>query len=139
MKKFLSLTLVLAITILSSCSNSNKIVMTMETEKNIESTVEKTFATELKEQTTEMSIVSTENQSVEEKVVENNNGRDDMKPVVYFTKNITADSLVKIYESLGWTPTGKVGVKISTGEPPRSNYLRTELIGDLVKKLMEPS
>lgn len=59
----------------------------------------------------------------------------DMKPVVYFTKDITADSLVKIYEKLAWTPEGKVGVKISTGEPPKSNYLRVELIGDLVKKL----
>ena len=58
-----------------------------------------------------------------------------MKPIVYFTKEITADSLVKIYEKLGWTPEGKVGVKISTGEPPRSNYLRADLIGDLVKKL----
>lgn len=58
-----------------------------------------------------------------------------MKPVVYFTKDITASSLVKIYEKLGWTPSGKVGVKISTGEPPKSNYLRAELIGDLVKKV----
>ena len=106
-----------------------------ETEKIIESTVEITNTIEKKEQTTEVNIVSTENQLAEEKVVENNNGRYDMKPVVYFTKNITADSLVKIYESLGWTPTGKIGVKISTGEPPRSNYLRTELIGDLVKKV----
>ena len=30
---------------------------------------------------------------------------------------------------------GKTAVKISTGEPPASNYLRPELIGDLVQKL----
>lgn len=55
--------------------------------------------------------------------------------VVYFTSDITAAGLVKIYEALNWTPSGKVAVKISTGEPPASNYLRPELIGDLVRLL----
>ena len=54
-------------------------------------------------------------------------------PVVYFTSDITSEGLVKIYEALDWTPEGNVAVKISTGEPPASNYLRPELIGDLVK------
>ncbi len=56
-------------------------------------------------------------------------------PVVYFTTDISAESLLKIYDALGWTPEGNVAVKISTGEPPASNYLRPELIGDLVKKV----
>ena len=56
-------------------------------------------------------------------------------PVVYFTSDISPESLVEIYEKLGWTPSGKTAVKISTGEPPASNYLRPELIGDLVKKV----
>ncbi len=56
-------------------------------------------------------------------------------PVVYFTSDISAEGLVRIYEALGWTPEGNVAVKISTGEPPASNYLRPELIGDLVKKV----
>ncbi len=56
-------------------------------------------------------------------------------PVVYFTSDISAEGLVKIYEALGWTPGGKVAVKISTGEPPASNYLRPELIGGLVRKV----
>ena len=55
--------------------------------------------------------------------------------VVYFTADISAEGLIKIYEQLGWQPTGKVAVKISTGEPPASNYLRPELIGDLVQQL----
>ena len=41
--------------------------------------------------------------------------------------------MVAIYEALGWEPTGKVAVKLSTGEPPASNYLRPELIKDLVE------
>ena len=56
-------------------------------------------------------------------------------PAVYFTSDISAEGLVKIYEALGWTPAGNVAVKISTGEPPASNYLRPELIGDLVQEL----
>lgn len=59
----------------------------------------------------------------------------DTKPKVYFTSDISADGLVKIYEMLNWKPTGPVAVKVSTGEPPNSNYLRPSLIGALVKKL----
>ena len=55
--------------------------------------------------------------------------------VVFFTSDISAEGLVKIYDTLGWTPAGNAAVKISTGEPPASNYLRPELIGDLVKKV----
>lgn len=55
--------------------------------------------------------------------------------VVYFTSDISARGLVKIYEALGWKPNGRVAVKVSTGEPPASNYLRPELIGTLVQSL----
>ena len=57
------------------------------------------------------------------------------KSKVYFTKTITPESLVKIYEALGVNLKGKVGVKISTGEPGGHNYLKPELIKDLVNKL----
>jgi hypothetical protein len=56
-------------------------------------------------------------------------------PIVYFTSNITPESLVAVYERLGWNPTGKVAVKLSTGEPPESNYLRPELIKELVQSV----
>ena len=52
--------------------------------------------------------------------------------VVYFTSDISSEGMLAIYESLGWTPTGSVAVKLSTGEPPASNYLRPELIKDVV-------
>ncbi len=58
-----------------------------------------------------------------------------MKSKVYFTKDISAASLVKIYDALGVKLKGKIGVKISTGEPGGHNYLKPELIKDLVKKL----
>jgi len=52
---------------------------------------------------------------------------------VYMTKEITPASLVKIYESLGVKASGRVAVKISTGESSESNHLRPEFIKDLVQ------
>lgn len=52
--------------------------------------------------------------------------------VVYFTSDISPAGLMAVYETLGWQPQGKVAVKLSTGEPPASNYLAPELIKDLV-------
>ena len=52
---------------------------------------------------------------------------------VYFTSDISSEGMVAVYEVLGWEPTGKVAVKLSTGEPPASNYLRPELIKNLVE------
>lgn len=54
-------------------------------------------------------------------------------PVVYYTSDITQKSLIEAYRALGWTPEGKVAVKLSTGEPPASNYLDPNLIKDLVQ------
>ncbi len=59
----------------------------------------------------------------------------DDAPAVYFTSDISAEGLVRVFEQLGWEPSGRVAVKISTGEPPASNYLRPELIGDLVARV----
>ena len=56
---------------------------------------------------------------------------DNTAPVVYFTSDISPEGLLAVYETLGWEPTGKVAVKLSTGEPPASNYLRPELIKDI--------
>ena len=57
------------------------------------------------------------------------------KAKVYFTKEITSDGLVKIYEALNRELKGKVAVKISTGEMGGHNYLDPNLIKDLVHKL----
>lgn len=58
-----------------------------------------------------------------------------MKSNVYFTKNITSESLVKIYEALCVELKGKVAIKISTGEPGGHNYLDPKLIRELVAQL----
>ena len=54
---------------------------------------------------------------------------------VYFISDISPESLVKVYQALGVQLPGKVGVKLSTGESERTNYLRPALIGDLVQML----
>lgn len=54
---------------------------------------------------------------------------------VYFTSEISPESLVSIFKALGVTPEGNVAVKISTGESAQSNHLRPELIGPLVKEV----
>ena len=56
-------------------------------------------------------------------------------PTVYFTSDISAAGLVKVYEALGVTPSGRVAVKISTGESEESNHLRPDFIKDLVLKV----
>ena len=52
---------------------------------------------------------------------------------VYYTSEITPESLVKIYKALGVAPTGRVAVKISTGESGNNHYLKPTFIRNLVE------
>lgn len=54
---------------------------------------------------------------------------------VYFTKEITEESLITIYKKLSRDLKGRVAVKISTGEPGGHNFLNPNLIKGLVQKL----
>lgn len=54
-------------------------------------------------------------------------------PIVYMTKDISPEGLMNTYLALEWNPSGNTAVKLSTGEPPASNYLRPELIKDVVQ------
>ena len=55
------------------------------------------------------------------------------KAKVYFTKEITEESIVKIYEQLGIKLTGKVAVKLHSGEKGNQNYLRPEFVRKIVE------
>jgi len=57
--------------------------------------------------------------------------------IVYFTKNINPAGLKAVYDALNLPPPAgaKVAVKLSTGEPPNSNYLRAALIKDFIQSL----
>lgn len=57
----------------------------------------------------------------------------DQVATVYFTKEISPESLIRIYRALGREATGKVAIKLSMGEPGGHNYLKPELVGDFVR------
>ncbi|MBR1439523.1 MAG: DUF362 domain-containing protein [Synergistaceae bacterium] len=54
---------------------------------------------------------------------------------VFFTKDISPAGIMAVYNSLGREATGKVAVKLSTGEAGNTHYLSPALIGELVKKV----
>lgn len=56
-------------------------------------------------------------------------------PKVYMTKNISPEGLVAVYQALNHEASGRVAVKISTGEPGGHNFLQPTLIKDLVQKV----
>lgn len=57
------------------------------------------------------------------------------QPKVYMTKEISPESLVRIYKALGVPATGHVAIKISTGEMGGNNYLKPTLIRNLVEEV----
>lgn len=54
------------------------------------------------------------------------------KAKVYFTKEITPESVVKMYEKLGVSLPGKVAVKLHSGEEGNQNYIRPEFVKAMV-------
>lgn len=59
---------------------------------------------------------------------------------VYMTKEISPESLVRIYKSLGVPAHGHVAVKISTGEMGGHNYLKSRRCsGSSARRRSRPS
>ena len=54
---------------------------------------------------------------------------------VFFTKDISPAGLMEIYNKLGREATGRVAVKLSTGEAGNTHYLSPALIKELVQKV----
>ena len=60
----------------------------------------------------------------------------DSVPTVYFIKEITPESLMKIYQALGRPANGtNVAIKVSTGEAGNPNHLAPDLIKPLVQSV----
>lgn len=55
------------------------------------------------------------------------------KARVYFTKDLSPEGLVKIYESLGVELEGKVAVKLHSGEDGNQNYVKPEFVKDIIE------
>ena len=52
---------------------------------------------------------------------------------VYFTKTITPEQVVKMYQTLGKELTGKIAVKVHSGEDGNQNYLKPEFWRPMVE------
>lgn len=57
------------------------------------------------------------------------------KAKVYFSKEITPESVVKMYETLGVKLQGKVAVKLHSGEKGNQNYIKPEFVKAIVDKV----
>ena len=57
------------------------------------------------------------------------------KAKVYFTREITPESVVKMYETLGLELPGKVAVKLHSGEQGNQNYIRPEFVKAMVERV----
>ena len=52
--------------------------------------------------------------------------------IVYFTKEITPESLVKIYKIINSPLTGNIAIKLHSGEDGNQNYVKPEFVKDLI-------
>ncbi|MCQ2195820.1 MAG: DUF362 domain-containing protein [Paludibacteraceae bacterium] len=57
------------------------------------------------------------------------------KSIVYETRDLSPESIVKIYKALGREATGRIAVKISTGESEKTGYLRPNMLKPLIDTL----
>ena len=57
------------------------------------------------------------------------------KPKVYFSKQLTPENVVRMYEFLGVELPGKVAVKVHSGEEGNQNYLRPEFLRPMVEEV----
>ena len=58
-----------------------------------------------------------------------------MKSKVYFTKEITKESVLKMYQVLNKELTGNIAIKIHSGEAGNQNYIKPEMYEDVIKHL----
>ena len=59
------------------------------------------------------------------------------KAKVYFTKEITPESVVKMYETVGVKLPGKVAVKLHSGEAGNQNYIKPEFVKKIVEHVKQ--
>ena len=57
------------------------------------------------------------------------------KPVVYFTRDLAAEGLKKVYSKINQDLTGKVAIKLHTGEPHGPNILPREWVKELLTQI----
>ncbi|MBD5490190.1 MAG: DUF362 domain-containing protein [Lachnospiraceae bacterium] len=134
-KRMIAITLIMAF-MLAGCSQGANNMSSDGTVQNSGSTVQENVSGEQTEvQGSENSELAETPENGSNEASEGVPVSDSTASVVYMTTDISPEGLMAVYEALGWTPSGNVAVKLSTGEPPASNYLRPELIADLVQSV----
>lgn len=58
-----------------------------------------------------------------------------MKSKVYFTKDLTTEAILKMYQVLGEELVGNVAIKVHSGEAGNQNYIRPEMYQDIINYL----
>jgi len=57
------------------------------------------------------------------------------KAKVYFSKEITSENIVKVFDKLGVKLEGRVAVKLHSGEEGNQNYLRPEFVKNIIEHI----
>ena len=55
--------------------------------------------------------------------------------IVYFTKNINKDEILRLYKHLGVKLEGRVAVKLHSGEPGNQNFLGPDYFTEIIKEV----
>lgn len=58
-----------------------------------------------------------------------------MKSTVYFTRDLSPEAVLRIYDALDITLEGKVAVKVHSGEPGNQNFLRPDFWKPMIDKV----
>ena len=58
-----------------------------------------------------------------------------MKSKVYFTKEISSDALLRLYKVINKELSGRVAVKVHSGEPGNQNYLKPDFFEKIIKEV----
>lgn len=124
--------MLLVVMCLAACSGTSD--NRLETDTATENPAGQTETKEIPTETTENDLDENKGTSASDNA-SSDTGKTAEDATVYMTTDISPDGLMKVYEALKWEPKGNVAVKISTGEPPASNYLDPDLIKDLVQKV----
>ena len=123
---------VLLVLSLSACGNSTESAENNDTETTNSQPATDGSGSSGQEENVSVNDDSEKETGASQDTVSRDNGE---ASVVYFTSDISPEGLMAVYEALNWEPTGGVAVKLSTGEPPASNYLDPELIKDLIQSV----
>lgn len=139
-RRFLAMILGLSI-LLAGCTQGSTEMTENTTETNVSANTENETDNEQDTSSNDRS----ENADMSERSLTANGGavislsdlsyrtEDSDAPKVFYISDISSESLIEIYDALDWESEGNVAVKLSTGEPPASNYLDPDLIKDLVQ------